>query len=151
MNRDSRLSSVLHALLHLSARGEPITSEALAQCLGTHPVVVRRAMAGLREAGFVRSEKGRGGGWSIDCDLAAVSLRDLHIALGEPSLFAIGNRDPAPQCMVEQAVNAALDGALRDAEALLLERLGAVSLAQLAEDFARRLKGCTHQEGHHGP
>ena len=148
MNRDSRLSNVLHALLHMAAHGAPMTSEELAACMRTHPVVVRRTMAGLREAGFVRSGKGRGGGWTIACELDAVSLRDVHAALGEPAVFAIGLGDPGSSCLVEQAVNAALADALRDAEALLLERFGAVSLATLADDFGRRL--AAHREKHHG-
>lgn len=46
MKRDSRLSSVLHALLHMAEQEEPMTSDALARCLGTNPVVVRRTMRG---------------------------------------------------------------------------------------------------------
>src|SRR5690606_38858328 len=42
MKRDSRLSSVLHALLHMAAHDAPMTSEVLARCMGTNPVVVRR-------------------------------------------------------------------------------------------------------------
>jgi DNA-binding IscR family transcriptional regulator len=149
MNRDSRLSSVLHALLHMAAQGAPMTSEELAGCMGTHPVVVRRTMAGLRDAGFVRSGKGRGGGWSIARDLSAVTLREVHAALGEPAVFALGYRNAAPQCLVEQAVNAALGEAFREAETLLLERFGAVTLADLADDFARRL--AAHRKEHtHG-
>src|SRR5690606_29893778 len=129
---------VLHALLHMAASDGPMTSEALAACMRTNPVVVRRTMAGLREAGFVRSDKGHNGGWSIACDLEAVTLRDIHNALGEPAIFAIGNRNETPQCLVEQSVNAALDHAFHEAEALLLERFAEVSLADLAEDFARR-------------
>ena len=138
MKRDSRLSSVLHALLHMAAQGRPMTSEALAECMCTNPVVVRRIMAGLREAGFVRSEKGHCGGWSIACDLDAVTLRDIHVALGEPAVFAIGNRHETPQCLVEQSVNAVLDGAFAEAEDLLMQCFGAVSLGVLAEDFKRR-------------
>lgn len=138
MKRDSRLSSVLHALLHMAATAGPLTSEALAACMGTNPVVVRRTMAGLREAGFVRSEKGHGGGWTIACDLGRVTLRDVHLALGEPAIFAIGNRNETPQCLVEQSVNAVLDDAFAAAESLLLERFGEVTLAALAEEFARR-------------
>lgn len=149
MNRDGRLSSVLHALLHLAARGEPMTSEELAACMRTHPVVVRRTLAGLREAGFLRSEKGRGGGWTIACDLRAVTLRDVHAALGEPALVATGLGDPATSCLVEQAVNAALGSALRDAEALLLERFATVTLASLAADFTGRL--AAHRKEHHDP
>ena len=138
MKRDSRLSFTLHALLHMAER-ETITSEELAACLSTNPVVVRRTMAGLREAGLVRSEKGHGGGWSLVRDLATISLADVHAALGEPPVFAIGNRTEAPGCVVEQAVNAAMDGALRDAEALLMQRLERISLADLSNDFQRRM------------
>lgn len=138
MKRDSRLSITLHALLHMAER-QIITSDELAACLSTNPVVVRRTMAGLREAGLVRSEKGHGGGWSLARDLATVSLADVHEALGEPAFFAIGNRTESPGCLVEQAVNTAMDGALRDAEALLLDRLRGISLADLSEDFQRRM------------
>jgi DNA-binding IscR family transcriptional regulator len=137
--RDGRLSATLRALLHMAEHAEPMTSEKLAECMHTNPVVVRRTMAGLRDAGLVRSEKGHGGGWSIACDLRAVTLRDVYTALGEPALFAIGNRAEAPECLVEQAVNEALKDAFRDAEALLVDRLGSVSLANLSVDFHRRL------------
>ena len=140
MNRDSRLSAVLHALLHMSEHAQPMTSEALAQCLGTHPVVVRRTMGLLRDAGLVTAGRGHAGGWQIAADLRRVTLRQLHEALGEPALFAIGHRNENPACLVEQVVNAALEDAFADAEALLLERFAAVSLADLAADFARRHK-----------
>jgi DNA-binding IscR family transcriptional regulator len=118
--------------------GKPMTSEMLAICMNAHPVVVRRTMGLLRNAGLVSADRGRGGGWRIACDLAGVTLRQLHEALGEPALFAVGNRTERPECLVEQAVNAALDGAFADAEALLLQRFESVTLGQLAADFARR-------------
>ena len=78
------------------------------------------------------------GGWRIAADLETVSLRRLHEALGEPAIFAIGNRNETPDCLVEQSVNAALEGAFAEAEALLLKRFAQVTLADLARDFARR-------------
>lgn len=139
MKHDSRLSSTLHALLHMAASERPMTSETLAACMGANPVVVRRTLAGLREAGLVRSEKGHNGGWTIACDLGSVTLRDVHEALGEPALFAVGNRNEASQCLVEQSVNAVLDDAFEAAEALLMQRFGRVTLAALAKDFSQRL------------
>jgi Rrf2 family protein len=138
MRRDSRLSGVLHVLLHMAEAGEPLTSETLAKAMHTNPVVVRRVMSGLREAGFVHSVKGHGGGWSIACDLSTVSLYDVYIALGAPEPFALGNRTENPDCLVEQSVNAALDDAFQEAEALLLKHMRTVSLASLAEDFKKR-------------
>jgi DNA-binding IscR family transcriptional regulator len=68
-----------------------------------------------------------------------VTLRDIYEALGSPQPFAMGHRTEAPGCLVEQAVNAALDDAFRDAEALLLARMGSVTLAALADEFHRRV------------
>ncbi|MFV0623371.1 Rrf2 family transcriptional regulator [Sphingomonas sp. ac-8] len=140
MRTDSRLSRMLHVLLHMARHAGPMTSEALARMLGTNPVVVRRTMAGLREAGYVRSEKGHGGGWSIAVDLGTVSLLDVHRAVGGPRIFAIGNEHPNPDCAVEKVVNEAVDDAMREAEALLVQRLGDVTLAELAERFDLRCK-----------
>lgn len=146
MRRDSRLSGIVHVLLHMAEHAEPITSDALARAMDTNPVVIRRIMGGLRDRGYVLSEKGHGGGWFIVCDLDTVTLRDIYDALGEPALLAMGNRTEAPGCLVEQAVNAALGDAFDAAEALLLERFGQVTLAALHADFHTRLakRGGTH-------
>lgn len=139
MKRDSRLSGVLHILLHMAEHPGPLTSEVLAKAMDTNPVVVRRIMGGLRDQGYVQSEKGHGGGWTLACDLSKVTLKDIYTALGCPSLLAIGNRTEAPGCLVEQSVNAALNQAFHDAEALLLARLGEVTLARLSADLHHRV------------
>lgn len=139
MKRDSRLSGILHVLLHMAEAEGPVTSEALARMMNTNPVVIRRTMAGLRAQGYVRAGKGHGGGWSIACDLNAVTLRDIYTALGTPELFAMGNRTEAPGCLVEEAVNAALNDAFAQAEAQLLDRFGAITLAALSADYHQRL------------
>ena len=138
MRRDSRLSGVLHVLLHMAEQRHPLTSEVLAKAMHTNPVVLRRVMGALRDHGFVRSEKGHGGGWTLARDLSEITLRDIYVALGSPLLFAIGNRTEAPVCLVEEAVNAALNATFRDAETLLLARLGDVTLAMLSTDLRLR-------------
>jgi Rrf2 family protein len=135
MRSDSRLSRMLHVLLHMARHDQPFTSEHLSRMLRTNPAVVRRTMAGLRQAGYVRSEKGHGGGWTMACDLSSITLLDVHRAVGGPRLFTIGNENENPECAVERVVNAALSDALKQAEALLVSELGLVSLADLAGDF----------------
>lgn len=138
MRNDGRLSRMLHVLIHMARHDGPMTSETIAQMLGTNPVLIRRTMAGLRDAGYVRSEKGHGGGWTIAADLDAMTLLDVHRAVGGPRLFAIGIEAPEPGCQVANVVNGALSGALQEAERLLVARLGSISLAALVRTFNDR-------------
>jgi len=64
-------------------------------------------------------------------------------------LLAIGHRTPDPVCLVEQAVNAALDEAFQAAEAVVIGRLGSVTLAALAADFGRRRAAHPREETLH--
>ena len=152
MRGDSRLSGVVHVLLHMGEEGAPVTSERLARAMRTNPAVIRRALAGLRERGYVRSEKGHGGGWTLACELSELTLRDVYEALGSPALLALRHRSEAPRCPVETAINQALDGAFQDAEALLLSRLGDLTLDRLRAGFQTRLAarcGIHDQENAH--
>ena len=139
---------MLHILLHMAHAGQPLTSEALAGMLQTNPVLVRRTLAGLRERGLVSAEKGHGGGWLIARPLEGITLFDVYEGLGEPELFAIGHRNEQSRCLVERAVNGALDHTLAEAEALILARLREITLAALSEDFNRHHPGAHPERSH---
>ncbi|MEC7762444.1 MAG: Rrf2 family transcriptional regulator [Pseudomonadota bacterium] len=131
MRTDNRLSRVLHALLHLERHDGPATSDEIGAMLNTNPAVVRRTMGGLREAGIVVSVKGHGGGWTLARPLEEITMLTIYDALGEPSLFALGQSDDAPGCRLENAANDALAGALDAARARFREELERVSVADL--------------------
>lgn len=131
MNKDTRLSDVLHVLLHLDQAKEPVTSDILARSMGTNPAVFRRTMAGLRNAGYVQSGKGHGGGWLLARPLSRITLLDVYTALGRPNLFAIGSRSDNSDCLVERSVNGALADTMAQAEALFADSFGAITLDSL--------------------
>ena len=150
MRHDSRLSRMLHVLIHMDRHEGAATSETIAAMLSTNPVVVRRTMAGLREKGYVRSEKGHGGGWTLGRPLSEMTLLDIYEAVGEPAVFAVGPAREQPACLVEQAVNAALSEAFEEAEKLLLSRFGKVTLADIARDFDARMARYPASAAHAG-
>lgn len=135
MKRDSKLSGVLHVLLHMAEADGPITSDMMAKDMQTNPVVIRRILAGLRKQGYVHSEKGHGGGWRLSCDLGTITFHDIYLALGTPGLLALGNRTESPDCCLEQAVNTAMNQAFQDAETVLLARFREVTLAELRNNI----------------
>ncbi|MDF9301956.1 Rrf2 family transcriptional regulator [Tritonibacter mobilis] len=134
MRTDSRLSRVLHVLMHLADSDELLTSEMIGQMLNTNPSLVRRTMGLLRQGGLVGSTKGHGGGWYLEKPLSTFSLADVYSALGEPKLFAIGTSDDTPNCLLEQSANAATARALEAARQTFLENLSSQSVADLINE-----------------
>lgn len=137
MRQDSRLSRMLHVLIHMGRHEGAMTSDMIAQMLDANSVVIRRTMAGLRDEGYVSSVKGHGGGWTLAQPLEKLTLLDIYRAVGEPSIFAVGPAYDMPGCPIEQAVNRTLTGVFDEAEELLRKRLASVTLADIAGDFLR--------------
>ncbi len=149
MRQGSKLFVALHILAHLAATGDrPLTSERMAAHLRTNPVVIRRSLAGLREAGIVASVKGHGGGWTLARPAAAISLGSVYTVLGERGEL-MPRLEPDPHgCQIDAAVRNALDGFYAEADALLQRRLDAITLADLTADLACRLSGCDAEAAH---
>lgn len=128
------MSDVLHVLLHMDQVEEPLRSEVLARSVGTNPAVFRRTMAGLREAGFVRSERAPGGGWTLARPLGEITLFAVYEALGCPNLFPIGNRSQHTDCLLEKNVNSVVAGTMAESTALFAKRFGEVTLDQITPE-----------------
>ncbi|KJY81858.1 hypothetical protein TW81_16025 [Vibrio galatheae] len=139
MRTDSRLSRVIHALLHMQDSKKPLTSDLLAKMLNTNPAVVRRTMAGLRDKGYVLSTKGHNGGWELAVPTDQITLLGLYEALGMPRLFAIAPETEKATCLVQQIADETLMSALERSRATFLSQLEAVSLADLDQQFRQRL------------
>jgi Rrf2 family protein len=140
MKRDSKLSVALHILTHLAAAGDrPIISDVMASHLRTNPVVIRRSLAGLRNAGIVASVKGHGGGWTLARPAASISLGEVYAAIGEPADL-LPDVEPDPDgCRVVAVVRGALDEVYGEAIALFRRRLDAITLDDLTADVTRQL------------
>ena len=136
MKRSARLSVALHALVHLVDKPDAVTSTILSECLMTNPVVVRRVMGELREAGIVSSAKGHDGGWRLTRAPTDVSLHDVHVALGETLLLRAESDPGDTACTIVRTVDRVMTDFLADAEALLAARLKRISLADLARNSA---------------
>lgn len=140
MKTNNSLSSTLHILLHMADSGVPLTSEQLATFLDTNPVVVRKMLSGLREHNIVSSEKGHNGGWKLARALGEITLFDVYLALGSPALFAIGNRNHAPECLIEQGVNRTMNGAFSQAHDLIISQFKEKTLLDIGTEFLNHPK-----------
>ena len=135
MKKSTRLSIALHALVHLHAQPDrQLTSAALATCLMTNAVVVRRILGELREAGIVNAAKGPNGGWSLARPAADITLRQVYQAMGERLLVRTESDPGDRDCAIVRSVDRVMHDFLDDAEALLTARLARVRLSDIARE-----------------
>lgn len=130
MKRNSRLALALHTLGHMADDDRVRTSSDIADHAGTNPVVVRRVLGKLREAGLVTSEKGPSGGWRLARSPQKITLADIYLALGE-SLVAAEMPDDAVSCSIENALHRRVTGILSAIEQNLIERLSMTTIAEV--------------------
>ena len=133
MKRNGRLALALHTLGHMAT--DPTrtrTSADIAAHSATNPVVVRRVLGRLREAGLLISEKGHAGGWRLARDPDCITLADIYLALDE-RLIAAGDADQSTTCSVEHALHRRVADVLPDIEQRLIERLRETSISQMRE------------------
>ena len=132
MNANSRFAFANHILTLLAcAEHEPITSAFIASSVNTNPVVIRRLLGCLREAGLVTSQPGTGGGWRLLRAPAAISLREVYRAVDDEPLFALHHRAPNSDCPVGRSIQQALTGVFREAEFALERKLADLTIADV--------------------
>ncbi len=133
MKRNSRLSLALHTLGHMAGDPDSMrTSADIAEHAGTNPVVVRRVLGKLREAGLLTSEKGHAGGWRLARAPELITLADVYLALDE-SLVATNGEETAPSCSIEHVLHRKVASVLEEIEHSLIERLAATTIAEVRE------------------
>lgn len=100
----SKLSVGIHILTLLALKGDcVVTSELIAGSVNTNPVVIRRLLGLLREAGMVESKPGCGGGWVLMADPGRITLLDiLRTVEPQTELFALHRGGPNLDCPVGQ-------------------------------------------------
>ena len=131
MKRNSRLSLALHTLSHMAGSPDRMrTSGDIAEHAGTNPVVVRRVLGKLREAGLLTSEKGHAGGWRLARKPQDITLADVYLALDE-RMVATDETSDAPACSVEHALHERVSGVLKEIEESLVQKLSETSISEV--------------------
>lgn len=136
---NSRFSIAVHILTLLASQPEErLTSEMIAASVGTNPVVIRRQLALLRDAGLVESKGARGGGWTLARPPHAIRLSDIKAALGEEASFRMHKNAPHPKCVVGQNVRSVLKGVYEKVEAAVAQSLTGWTVQDVLSEVKRR-------------
>ena len=138
----SKLSVGIHVLTVLALKkGEALTSEFLACSVNTNPVVIRRLLGSLREAGIVQSRTGVGGGWSLRLDPEQITLREILRAV-EPQneIFALHRSEPNPACPCGLHIQGVLTEVYDRVQEGMSQQLASYSIACITRKIEDRLR-----------
>lgn len=132
---NTRYTVAIHVLTLLAFRDpEALTSEFIAGSVNTNPVVIRRILSSLREAGLVTSQPGPGGGWQLLREPRKINLRDVLLAMNGDCPFPLPAAPPNILCPVGKAIQDILTGRFRAAQEAMERDLARTTLAHLVHD-----------------
>lgn len=135
MQTSTRFTIAAHTLVCIAyfSPENKVTSDFIAKSVNVNPVVIRRTLGKLKEAGLVTVEAGVGGA-HLAKDPADITLLDVFDAAegGEKNIFAF-HEEPNPNCPVGRNIHALIDGELDAAQAAMRASLAGCTLAELME------------------
>jgi len=140
MHIGTKFPVALHVLLGVEVFKDcrKVTSDFLASSVNTNPVVIRRIMGLLRDAGLIEVAAGTGG-IKLTRPADEITLLDVYRA-AEPRevrrLFKI-HEDTATRCPVGGNIAELLEGFLGEAQAAMENKLNDVTLADLLGNLQR--------------
>lgn len=109
------------------------TSEDMGKSINTNPVVVRRILSTLRQAGFVTSQPGVGGGISLVKSTDTITMLDVYQLFEADELFPMHTNPPAQQCPSGGTIQPILKPIYDEAHQAMCSVLAQTTIAQLAE------------------
>jgi Rrf2 family protein len=132
----------VHVLAVLAYKaGEPVTSRLLACSVNTNPVIIRRLLRALQEAGFIETRKGAGFGSRLSRAPARITLAEVYRAVETDEPFALHTKRPNQACPVGHCIQAALEKVFAATERALERELAKTNLADILESVR---KSCQH-------
>ena len=135
----SRVARAVHVLAFLARRrGEAVTSDTIAGSVNTNPVVVRRLMGSLRNAGLVQVQPGARGGAQLAREPQDITVLDVYRAVEDKlDLFAL-HAEPRGNCDIGSNIRGVLRGVFCRAHEAMQRELGAVTIADVFHDVTGR-------------
>lgn len=139
MQISSRFTIAIHVLTCINTfeKEQKITSDFLADSVNVNPVVIRRLLSRLKEAGLITVTRGRGGA-SIAKPLNKITFLDVYHAVDcvEGDLFHFHD-NPNEKCPVGRNIHNVLDDKLIQVQNAMENELKKITLEDVVKDADR--------------
>ena len=139
---DNKFSSAIHTLILISESQKPITSEDIADSVGTNASYIRKIISLLKKREIVESHRGVSG-FTLRLKPEDLTLLQIYQAVNEterPCLFDL-HQNPNDKCIVGHHIKPVLTGMFAEIDDALVRALAEKTLADCIGGIRERLTG----------
>jgi len=132
MSHNCRFAFAVHVLAVLAKHPDtPCSSPWFARTVNTNPVVIRRLLQELAQAGFIRTERGPRGGARLRLAPERIRLGNVMRNLDGTAVFGTHPKQPLASCSVGGRIESVLDEINERAGTVVERELNQISLADV--------------------
>ena len=137
---DTRFSSAIHILIMIAGSEQPLTSEAIANSVGTNPSYIRKVTGLLKKKGILDSRQGIHG-FSLLIPPEELSLFAVYQAINESDEVHVFDlhQNPNDECIVGRHIRPVLTETFREVEEKAERQLKQATLADCMEKMRTRI------------
>lgn len=138
MQISSRFTIAIHIFACMETFGKDykVTSDFLASSINVNPVIIRKILSQLKNAGLIEVARGTGGTKAAR-PIDQITFYDVYLAvdlLEEGELFHF-HENPNPDCPVGKNIHAVLDDKLMRIQRAMENELKKYTIADIAKDL----------------
>ncbi len=142
MQISSRFTMAIHMFACIDTfSNQKMTSDFMAESIGTNPVIIRKILQQLKAAGLVEVARGTGG-VKVTKPLDQITFLDVYRAVEcapEEELFHF-HENPNPKCPVGKNIHGILDKRLLEVQSAMEEKLSKMTLEDVKKDMAHYIE-----------
>ena len=133
---NTRFATAVHIMTLLAkSPQEWLTSEWVAGSINVNPVIVRKEISVLREAGLIISRQGKVGGSQLAKNADDIKISDIYLAVKNTEVLGKKNNNPNPKCLVGKEINEHLQTLFSETDQLVIRFLGNKTLQEFMDNF----------------
>ena len=147
---DTRLSSAIHTLIMIAGADKPVTSEFIAESVGTNASYIRKITGLLKRHGIIDSRRGVGG-FTLLVKPEDLTLLSVYQAINDTNQVHVFDlhQNPSDACIVGRHIRPTLSGVFRGIEEKAESELRHTTLADCMDKMRTLIDKEQQGEGSH--